>query len=199
MKTGCREMDKIALRHFGKLPFFDPKPYLIQLRQIEIDMIGWEIADKVRTLRTNPLNYDRQLREAALFCYFIGQRIGTTVFLAKDEAQDYDFVSAWMDGSTYNYAPVQLKEVVPNRTNQTANLADVLASLEKKYVTSKELVVAIHLNQAGHLVPGDVVVPALSIGELWMFAGISHDQSQWALWGDFLRSPVGTRHEYPSP
>jgi hypothetical protein len=190
-------MDKITLRHFSNLDYFDPRPFLISLRRIEIAVSRTDTPDNIRTLRTNQLKESRELREAALFCHFMGQRIGTTVFMAKGEAQDYDFVAAWQNDSTCNYAPVQLKEVVPTNTNQNANLKDVLASLDK-YRTSSELIVAIHLNQENHFEPNDVVVPSLPLGGLWMFAGISPDHARWALWGDFLRSPVGTCHQYPS-
>ena len=41
-------------------------------------------------------------------------------------------------------------------------------------------------------------VPPLRLAALWVFGGVSPDQSQWGLWGDLLDEPIGTRFEYPA-
>ena len=189
-------MDAVTLRSFNLLSFKDAEQYLINLRLLELDMTQMDIPENVRTLRTNQLKEWREMREAALFCHFMSQRIGTTVYMAKGECQDYDFVAMWQNDEIRKYAPVQLKEVVPTHTNRNANIGDIIASLTK-YVDSHNLIVAIHLNQRIHFEPKNLVVPDLKIGGLWVFGSISQGQSDWALWGDFLQSPTGTRHEYP--
>ena len=185
-----------AVRSFEKLDFRDPKPFLARLRVFELDVAQSATPRKIRTLRTNALKESREMREAAIFCYLMGQRIGHTVYVASGERQDYDFVAMWDDGQVRNYAPVQLKEVVPKHLNGEATLAQVVSSLAK-YADSKDLVVAVHLNQQLSFDPVEVVVPPLCIGGLWMFGAVSPDHSRWGLWGDFLRGQGGTLHEYP--
>jgi hypothetical protein len=190
-------MNSIRLRSFSALKYRDPVPFLVKLRQLEVRMLEADLPDHVRALRTNKLKKWRELREAALFCYFIGQRGKTPVYLAEGESQDFDFVAVCQGSETIEYTPVQLKEVVPTNTNPDAALEPVLASLIK-YTDSTDLAVVIHLNQVTHFNPKDVLIPKLTIGSLWMFGAISEDQEHWGLWGDFLQSCVGTRHEYPA-
>ena len=63
-------------------------------------------------LRRNDLKEYREGRDAALFCLGMIRAQGTTVFFARLEAQDYDFVTLWQMGDETVYTPVQLKEVV---------------------------------------------------------------------------------------
>ena len=172
-------------------------PFLMELRRLEPKVAASNLPQRVKELRTNPLKEWREAREAALFCYGMGQRIGQTVFLARGESQDYDFVASWVVDDTQHFAPVQLKEVVPTSVNPTASVEGTVNSLAK-YVDSEDLTVAIHLNQHGHFDPKTVVIPPLHIAALWIFSAIAEDQSEWGLWGDFLEHPEGTRFAYPA-
>ena len=127
----------------------------------------------------------------------MAQRIGQTVYLAPSEAQDYDFVASWAVNDTRHFAPVQLKEVVPQDLNPLAFVQTIVNALSK-YVDSEDLTVAIHLNQRSHFDPTALVIPSLRIAELWIFSAISEDAAQWRLWGNFLEIPEGTRFEYPT-
>jgi hypothetical protein len=127
----------------------------------------------------------------------MAQRIGQTVFLAPSEAQDYDFLASWVVHDTQHLAPVQLKEAVPHDLNRSASIQQTVNALSK-YVDSEDLTVAIHLNQRGHFDPAKLTVPPLKIAALWVFGAISEDQNEWALWGNFLETPEGTRYEYPT-
>ena len=126
----------------------------------------------------------------------MGQRLGQIVYLAKSEAQDYDFIASWIVGDTQHFAPVQLKEVVSQDINPSASIQKTIDSLSK-YVDSGDLTVAIHLNRHGRFDPGELVIPRLNITALWVFAGLSHDQREWGLWGNFLEEPEGIRFSYP--
>ncbi len=189
-------MDRSAIKSFEKLDFRDPKPLLVWLREFALQVAQTETPTKIRTLRTNSLKEWRELREAAIFCYLMGQRIGHTVYIGRGERQDYDFVAMWEVDGTRSYAPVQLKEVVPKHINPAATLEQVVASLAK-YGNSSDLVVAIHFNQRHHFDPSDVYVSKLAIAGLWLFGAVSPDQTHWGLWGDFLQTPTGTEHQYP--
>lgn len=190
-------MSRDRARAFQHLEFRDPRPFLVQLREIEARVANSDLPPKTKALRTNSLKWSKELREAALFCYGMAQRIGQTVYLAPTEAQDYDFVASWVIDDTQHLAPVQLKEVVPPDLNSTASVQERVNALSK-YVDSNDLTVAIYLNQRVHFDPAQLVIPQLKIAALWVFGAVSSDKEQWGLWGNFLETPEGTRFEYPT-
>ena len=189
-------MNRFVTRSFETLDFRDPRSFLVGLRELELQVARTQTPTKIRTLRTNSLKEWRELREAAMFCYLMGQRVGQTIYVGPGERQDYDFVAMREDDGARSYTPVQLKEVVPKHVNPAATLEQVVASLAK-YGDSRDLLVVIHLNQRLRFDPSDVCVPKLPIGGLWMFGAISPDQTRWGLWGDFLGTPTGTEHQHP--
>ncbi len=73
----------------------------------------------------------------------------------------------------------------------------VVESLSK-YVDPQDLTVAIHLNRQVQFDPKSLAILKLSIAALWVFGSISHDQSKWGLWGDFLEEPLGICFTYPT-
>ena len=127
----------------------------------------------------------------------MSQRIGQIVFLSPSEAQDYDIVSSWIVDETRHLAPVQLKAVVPHDLNPSASVQGVDDAL-KKYTDSGDLTVEIDLNRRTHFDPPYLVIPRLGLAGLWVFGAISEDGTEWALWGDFLETQVGTGFEYPT-
>jgi hypothetical protein len=190
-------MDQIWLRTAAKLHFKDPPEYLRRLRLLEHVVASSDLPSNVKALRTNELKQHRELREAALFCHGMSNRLGVRVEVARDESRDYDFVARIVEDGRASLFPVQLKELVPSELNSQGTLADVFSSLTK-YADSDDLTVAVHLNRHIHFNPDQVSVPPLKLGGLWVFGAISPDQSAWALWGDFLTKPIGTRFEYPA-
>ena len=184
-------------RELQHLEFRDPGPFLVRLREIEPVIAISDLPTKVKNLRTNLLKRSRELREAALFCYGMAQKIGQPVYLAPSESQDYDFVASWVVDDTQHLAPVQLKEVVPHRLNPYASIQEIINGLSM-YVDSEDLTVAIHLNQGSHFEPRNLVIPPLKIAALWVFAAISRDQTAWGLWGNFLEAPEGIQFDYPT-
>ena len=193
-------MTQDRVRALRNLEYRDPRPFLVRLRELEPRVAESNLPTKVKNLRTNPLKWSRQLREGALFCYGMSQRIGQTVFLSpsEDEDRDYDIVASWTVDETHHLAPVQLKTLVPHDLNPSASVQQVVDALGKKYTDSADLTVAIYLNRQIHFDPSRVVIPSLKLAGLWVFGAISEDGREWALWGDFLQTPVGTRFEYPT-
>jgi hypothetical protein len=189
-------MDRSRLRAIQRSEFRDPKRFLVEIRKLESRVVASDLSAKAKQLRTNSLKEWREIREAALFCLGMGQRIGHPVFLSRGESQDYDFIATWVAEETQHFAPVQLKEVVPADINAAASIEGVIRSLTK-YVDSEDLTVAIYLNQQVRFDPRTVVVPRLPIAALWVFGSISPDQSEWGLWGNFLEEPEGSRFAYP--
>src|SRR5436190_1384209 len=127
-------MNRIWLNTAKDLEFRDPKPFLKRLRKLQRKVSRSNLPSAVKDLRTNDLKEWREAREAALFCVGIGQRMGHTVFLAKSESHDYDFVACWVRDDTRHFAPVQLKEVVPTELNSAASIQKIIEALPPKYV-----------------------------------------------------------------
>jgi hypothetical protein len=189
-------VDRASFNFVSKQPAINPEEALRQLRAVEILIAQSDLAPKVRALRTNKLNRDRELREAALFCYGQQCRMQQRVHFYPVEASNYDFVATWTCGDVQHYAPVQLKEVVPQELNPRSSIQAIIEGLAR-YSSARELVVAIHVNQEGRFDPKHLQLPRLSIAELWIFGAASRDQSKWFLFGDMLTEPKYSYFDYP--
>jgi hypothetical protein len=195
-------MNSVRLREFSGLKFGDPRGFLRELREVELLVTASPTPEKIKTLRTQQLKPEREMRDAAIFCVGMSERIGVDVRFAPVEDQDFDFIATWLESEgTRNYCPVQLKEVVPEHLNANATIQAVVDKLVH-YVDSADMTVAIKLNRVGQFDLSELQIPAnLRIGGLWIFAALSADQSEFGLWGDFLNAidaPYGTRFSYPS-
>ena len=139
-------MTSDRIRAYSALEYGDPTGFLHKLDELEPRVASSNMDRKVRTLRTNSLKPWRELREAALFSHFMSERIGVPILIAKGEDQDYDFVATWQSGDTRTFSPVQIKEIVPEDLNPSADLEKVITSLSK-YASSTDLTIAIPLNR----------------------------------------------------
>ena len=196
-------MESVRLRQFAKLAYGDPRGFLAALRNLEWAVATSPTPERIKTLRTQGLKPKREMRDAAIFCVGISERIGFDVRFAPVEDQDFDFIATWFDGdAARHYCPVQLKEVAPPHLNAGATIQAVVDSLTH-YADSADVTVAIKLNRPSRFDPAELNLPAnLRIGGLWIFASLSADQSEFGLWGDFLSrtdAPRGTRFSYPLP
>lgn len=192
----------MRVRQFAALRYGDPRGFLVELRNLEWQVAASTTPEQIKSLRTQGLKPEREMRDAALFCVGVSERIGFDVRFAPFEDQDFDFVATWTDGEgTRRYCPVQLKEVVPPQLNSDATVQAVVDGLVH-YSDAADLTVAIKLNQQGQFDPGALILPAnLRIGGLWIFGALSPDQSEFYLWGDCLgksNAPFGTRFSYPA-
>lgn len=194
-------MNNVRLREFAGLRFGDARDFLRSLREVELLVAASATPERIKTLRTQQLKPEREMRDAAIFCVGMSERIGVDVRFAPVEDQDFDFIATWLDCEGRRYCPVQLKEVVPANLNTSATIQAVVDKLVH-YADSADVTVAIKFNRAGQFDPTELKIPAnLRIGGLWIFAGLSADQSEFGLWGDFLSTtdaPHGTRFSYPS-
>jgi len=196
-------MDNVRRRQFAKLAYGDARGFLAALRKVECMVAASPTPERIKTLRTRELKPEREMRDAALFCVGISERIGFDVWFAPVEEQDFDFVATWLDSERMrHYCPVQLKEVVPPHLNAGATIKAVVDSLAR-YPDSVDVTVAIKINRPGRFDPAELKLPAnLRIGGLWIFGGLSADQSEFGLWGDFLNqaeAPFGTRFSFRCP
>ncbi len=196
-------MENVRLRQFAKLAYGDPRGFLAALRRLEWAVAASPTPERIKTLRTQGLKPEREMRDAAIFCVGMSERIGFDVRFAPVEDQDFDFIATWFDGEGMrNYCPVQLKEVAPPQLNAGATIQAVVDGLAR-YADSADVTVAIKFNRPSRFDPAELKLPAnLRIGGRWIFAGLSADQSEFGLWGDFLsktNAPLGTRFSYPLP
>ncbi|MDP2015373.1 hypothetical protein [Hydrogenophaga sp.] len=191
-------MDAIRSREAARRDYRDPVPFLKRLRVIEHRLMDAPLDAQVRTLRTNKLKEWREARLGALFCHGMSERMGQKVFLSKGEFEDADFVGMWFDGDVQHFAPVQIKELVPEELNSRVTL-DTLVQGLSIYSGRKDLTVLIHLNRRAHFKPESLVLPPqLPIAALWVLACTDSTQSEWAIWGNFLEQVEGTRFAYPA-
>jgi hypothetical protein len=194
-------MIDLRTRQFATLKYGDPLGYLVELRNVELQVVASSTPERVRSLRTQGLKPEREMRDAAIFCVGMSERIGFDVLFAPFEDQDFDFVATWTDGQgTTKFCPVQLKEVVPPHLNSGATIQAVVDGLAH-YSDSADVTFAIKFNQQGQFDPAALIIPGnLQIGGLWIFGALSPDQSELVLLGDFLGkegAPFGTKFSYP--
>jgi hypothetical protein len=191
-------MARDRARAFINLKYAEPRSLLLELRRIERSLPS-DVAPEVRHLRTNKLKPLRELREAALFCYGWEQIDGQALGVAHVEAQDYDAVATWPSDRERHFAPIQIKEVVPEDLNPNITVQDVINDLQK-YVDSEDLTVVIHVNRTVRgFAPLQLVVPPLKIAALWILAALTTDQSRWILCGNFLETIRWGEFSYPEP
>jgi hypothetical protein len=190
-------MDAIRLREAGMREYRDPIPFLKRLRHIEQWLLPVTVAPEVRSLRTNRLKEWREARIGALFCLGISERTRRKIYFSKGEFGDADFVASWTENDVRHFAPVQIKELVPEEKNLRATFDAVVQGLSK-YSGIGDLTVVIHVNRHIHFDPTSVLLPQqLPIAALWVLACVNPGQSEWAIWGNFLEEPEGTRFAYP--
>jgi hypothetical protein len=195
-------MGNMRLRQFANLPYGDPRDFLIALRKVEWAVAASRTPERIRTLRTQGLKPEREMRDAAIFCVGMSERIGHDIRFAPVEDQDCDFAATWINGEGARcYCPVQLKEAPPHKLNAGATVQVVVDDLTH-YADSNDVTVAIKINRVVRFDPVELKLPAnLRIGGLWIFAALSPNQSEFGLWGDFVSktdAPLGTRFTYPA-
>lgn len=189
-------MDTAALNEAKTLIYRDPEIALLEIRDIEILAAVAHVSDAVRTLRTNDQKSFREYRQAAIFCYGISLHLGTKVLFSPTERNDYDFIATWQDGEVQNFAPVQLKELVPTHLNPAITLDELVTKLTK-YKSSTDLTVVIFLNRDSSFSPSEFKLPLdIKIPGLWVVARIGEDR--WRLVGDFVHFTTHIDFDYPT-
>jgi hypothetical protein len=192
--------DPIKLRKWDALPFRDAKTDLINLAKLQARLAkSHGITPEVANLRERDLRQYLQWRQAALFCYLVqGATDKPSLAYTVVEDEDYDALACWTDGVTRHYAPIQLKEIVPQSRNPTSSLDAELSKLTK-YSTSHETVVAFHVNRAGKLDEFlNLEPPKANVREIWFFGALSPDQRLWFLYGDLMKQPRLYELPYPT-
>jgi len=176
----------VRLREWLNYDYKSPKVWLQTLQEMELAVVHSGLPYKVRALRTHALRRWSETRHAALFAYGMSQRMPNYQFdFACCEAADYDAVVRWRRGNEQVFAPIQLKEFVPEELNRGATLEKLFCDLSR-YSDSSDLVVVVLLNRRFTLAPGPIHCAPLRLGGVYLVGAITSDQSKWCLIGDLL-------------
>ncbi len=185
-----------TVRQWAKFEYFDPKVVLPKLQSIRNLVATSDLPPHVKNLLTRDLQPERESWDAAVLCYLLGEVSGLDIRFSRTEASDYDSIFYWVDEESPKFAPVQLKELVPECTNPKANIGDVFEKL-KKYVDSDDLVVGIKLNRRITLEFTELDTPELPVREIWLFGATKPDESEWSLFGK--KNGEWTQWKIPMP
>ena len=109
-------------REWLQYNYLDPEKILVGLRVIARTYPLHELRYHARTLRTRELRKYGVGRQAALFCYGMGQRLETKVWFSQVERQDYDIIAKYQIDGVHHFVPVQLKEWTPDVLPSPATL-----------------------------------------------------------------------------
>ena len=182
-------------REWLQYRYLDPEKILVGLREIARSFPLHELRYHARSLRTRGLRAYGEGRQAALFCHGMSKVLGTKVFFAQVEREDYDIVATYEADGEAHFVPVQLKEWTPDFLPSPVPLQAELDKLGK-YADSSDLVVAFHLNRQTRVVLSELKLPR-SIGELWFYGCSDPSQNHWMVIGDLLKEPIA--YEFESP
>jgi hypothetical protein len=185
-----REVPKV----WAQYTYYDPTIVLSDLRRVREALSESDTPKRIRNLRTNRLKHHRESWDAAIFCKLLSLATGEKILFSRKEDEDFDSVFFWKNEHGQNFAPIQLKELVPRELNPEASLAKILDGIREKYCSS-DLIVGIRLNQRTQLNFQSLDLSDLQIRELWMFGATSPDCSRWSLFGEFLCGSM-QQHEF---
>ncbi len=184
-------------REWKTYEYYDPKVILPRLQSIRLQVSASEIPEKIRNLRTNRLKSEREAWDAAVFCYLLSRVTGIEMFFSKVESSDYDSVFTWNDGTNQCFAPVQMKELVPEYNNSKSTLESIIYDL-KKYTASDDLIVSIKLNRNTRIDFSSIKLPPLPMAEVYCFGATQPNEGRWVLIGDILGKCGRWEYELPS-
>ena len=187
----------IRVNEWAKLKFVDPAIALPQLREIQKLAARSNLPERIKNLRTSKFKQHRQAWEATLFCYGMSKLLGLTVYVSPHEASDYDAVSMWIDGDTQQFAPIQIKELVPRILNPNTSINKEISKL-CRYPCSNDTIVVMHVNRPGRLELADLSIPQLNISQLWLLGTVTPDQCRWFIGGNLLANPKIFEFDIPT-
>ena len=168
-----------------KLKFIDPSPFLVKSNALVVE------SGIFRFSNWRKLLYDRRLRpivedrRCAIFCYGLSSATGARIRFAEFECSDYDYVLSFEHDDQLSFAALQMKQLPSEHLNSSATIEQQIKKL-KKYASSSDLVVAIHVGRNVEIDLAALDLTDLPIGELWLF-GQTSDNS-WRMLGDLLSS-----------
>ncbi|MBV1909010.1 MAG: hypothetical protein KUG78_06780 [Kangiellaceae bacterium] len=164
------------LGEWRKLTFKDPAKALHSYRAVQEAVSRSNVDAKLKNLRTNSLKPEREAWHLALFSYLVSKSLNFQVFYSEVEDSDYDGVCMWVKDETQNFAPVQLKELVPSDLNPTSSIQKIISKL-KKYTDSKDLIVAVKMTRNFTLKFEEFDLTGLNIKQLWLFGATEPEQN----------------------
>jgi hypothetical protein len=190
------------LNAWRRLEYHDPGRVLRELKgaagdvAAEAEKLGVSLDPLSLRLRTSPLKKYREWRDAAIFTYGMGLAKGLTIGYATHEAEDYDFITAWVIENQSYFCPVQLKELPPEDLNPNAKIADLIASLQK-YPSRTDCVLAVKLSRKPELDLVSLRIPQAPFAEVYFFWQTTPTLGKYILYGDLKGEPGAFEYAYP--
>jgi hypothetical protein len=172
-------------RRWLKLSFKDPLPYLTQMQGMLNKSGVFKFSNWKEILRNRKLRNIWEDRRCAIFCYGLSKTTDSKIFFSNFESSDYDYVLAIEHSNNKWFVPLQMKQLVSTEVNSSTNIQQEINKL-KKYTTSQDLVVAIHINRVVEFGIEDLDLSGLNIRELWFFGHFPSDKYKWRIIGNAL-------------
>jgi hypothetical protein len=182
--------------------YHDPARVLRELKELpgqvhtQARELGITLDPLSLRLRTSRLKKYREWRDAAIFTYGVGLAKRIKMGYATEEAEDYDFITAWVRDDQSYFCPVQLKELPPADLNPRAKLSDLIASL-RKYPARTNSVLAVKLSQQPKIDLISLRTRDAPFQEVYLFWQSKMDPVEYILYGDLKREPEAFEFAYP--
>ncbi|MHB1298737.1 MAG: hypothetical protein ACYC0B_09445, partial [Gemmatimonadaceae bacterium] len=162
---------------------------------VEREIAESDTPELIRRLRTNRLKTVREARDALIFAHGMAMRLGTKVYVAPGEVEDFDFTTCVGAADTLVFSGVQLKEWPPEDLNPQFPFENLAAQLEA--LPKSDAVLAVRLNRRATVPVEALDAVRVRFAELWYFWATDPSGSEWMLHGDSLRAPGSWAFSYP--
>ncbi|MGB3461310.1 hypothetical protein [Rhodanobacter lindaniclasticus] len=172
--------------------FFDPATFLCATEEMLRNVLPENGAHAAAALRTRAGREVEEDRRCAILCYGLAVASGAAFHFCNLERSDYDYVLAVQRDNISGLIPLQMKQLVPSSVNLRTSLQSEIDKLKRKYPTSSDLCVAIHINRLVRVAPKELDLAGLKIGELWLFGVEDHSERRWRIIGNLMNEHCGS-------
>jgi len=111
------------------------------------------------------------------FAYGCAHHLGTLkVRHNRKQDSESDATFLWTENGREFTVPVQVKELPPATVNARETIEGLIAKIAKKYPTSRDLIVAVHLNRTEHHTRD--IRFEMPVAQLWLWGWSKPDHSE---------------------
>jgi hypothetical protein len=181
--------DKMQIRQWGKLKFHDCVNVLASWDAVILRTDWSQLSSAEQRLRGKNQKGLREHVQAAIFGWLISQSQSIEcIQIAPTDTEDHDAIFRWfVPPNTLAYAPIQLKELVPQDVATGGSLQGLIDRLPEKYPNSPQLIVAICHSRANTNGRIEIRIPSkLKIAGLYVFGSCSEDGALQFITGNLI-------------
>ena len=170
--------DNMQIRQWKKLKFHNCLNVLASWDAFILATDWTKLSPAEQKLRGKNQKGLREHVQAAIFAWLISQSQSIEgIEIAPTDIDDHDAIFRWfVRPGAHAYAPIQLKELVPQHVTTKGSLQELIDRLPEKYPDSPQLIVAISHSRAN--TGGKIEIripPKLKIAGLYVFGSCSED------------------------